>query len=323
MAPPAPARVPRSRWSWRLGAPFGIDVFVHASFLLLVAWIAIGQLLAGHGVGAALEGIGFIVAVFAFVVLHELGHARAALRFGCRTRSITLLPIGGIARLERMPERPRHELVIALAGPAVNVALAALLAGVLVAGGLPLAPDALTAEHGQLLARLFWVNVTLAVFNLLPAFPMDGGRVLRALIALRAAPARATEIAAWVGKLFAVGFILLGIWFNPFLLLIGAFVWLGADVEVRGVQLRAAITGVPVRQAMISRVTFVDPQTPLARVAELLVAGHPAPFPVVDAGEGGVLGVVSEAEVTRGLATAGPETPASAVMRPVASVPVT
>ena len=174
------------RWSWKLGAIAGIGIYVHATFLLLLAWVALIHYQQGRSLAAAASGLVFILTLFAIVVLHELGHALTARRFGIGTRDITLLPIGGVARLERMPEEPGQELLVALAGPAVNVALAAVLFVILVSvGGSPVLPS-MTVLGGSWLARLMWVNVVLAVFNLLPAFPMDGGRVLRALLALRA-----------------------------------------------------------------------------------------------------------------------------------------
>lgn len=227
------------KWSWRIGQIAGISVFVHASFALLLVWVGLGQL-AGGGTAAGIPGaLLFTLSVFGVVVLHELGHALMARRFGVRTRDITLLPMGGVARLERMPGEPRQELLIALAGPAVNVVLAAALFVVLRVLDAPvLAP--LDALGGSFLSRLMWVNVSLAAFNLLPAFPMDGGRVLRAGIAMRLGSLRATRIAARVGKAMAVVFGLLGLVSSPVLLLIAVFVWFGASQELRAVEAEAS-----------------------------------------------------------------------------------
>jgi Zn-dependent protease len=179
------ARPLGGRWAFRLAQIAGIGVYVHVTFLMLVAWVAVTELANGRGVRAMTNGVALILAVFGIVVLHELGHALMAKRFGIRTRDITLLPIGGVARLERMPEKPSQELLVALAGPAVNVVLAAVLYAVLVLRGSFIAPWA--AEHSgtNILEKLLWINVSLALFNLLPAFPMDGGRALRAALALR------------------------------------------------------------------------------------------------------------------------------------------
>ena len=166
-------------WSWRIGRIAGIDVYVHLTFLLLLGWVALSHYLAHGDPAEAIGGLVFILALFGIVVLHELGHALTARRYGIRTRDITLLPIGGVARLERMPEDPWQELVVALAGPAVNVVMAA---GIYL--GLALGQESRSdrrvhrASAAASSQQLFWVNVSLVVFNLLPAFPMDGGRVL-------------------------------------------------------------------------------------------------------------------------------------------------
>lgn len=228
------------RWAWRIGRLAGIALYVHATFLLLVAWVAYREWTFGLvAVGAALV---YIVALFAIVVLHELGHALTARRYGIRTRDIILLPIGGVARLERMPRDPRQELLVALAGPAVNVALAiALYALVRLTGAAPSADlytvDLISSTRA-FMYQLVIVNIMLAVFNLIPAFPMDGGRVLRAVLAMRMSSyARATSIAARVGRLLAVllGFVGVYEFQNPFWVLIALFVWMGAGSEAAAV----------------------------------------------------------------------------------------
>lgn len=216
--------------SWRLGKIAGIDVFVHATFFILVAWVALSAYLPRGSAAAAANGVASILTVFGVVVLHELGHDLVARRFGIATREITLLPIGGISRLERMPEDPRQELQVALAGPAVNVGLAAAAhAALLVFGSGPI--DHMSFVEGGFLARLFAINVSLALFNLLPAFPMDGGRVFRALLALRMDRVRATAVAARTGQAMALLFGVAGLFFNPLLVLIALFVWTGAAQE--------------------------------------------------------------------------------------------
>lgn len=228
------------RGAWRLGRVAGIDLYVHATFLLLVPWVLFQE--RGEGIAAIGGATLYIVALFAIVVMHELGHALTARRFGIRTRDIILLPIGGVARLERMPRNPRQELLVALAGPAVNVVLAALLYAVVrLTGSTPNADlydiDIITSARGFLYQFVF-VNIMLAVFNLLPAFPMDGGRVLRALMALRMTSyARATGIAARVGRALALVLGAVGAYFwNPFLMLIALFVWTGAGSEARAMR---------------------------------------------------------------------------------------
>ncbi len=184
------------KWSWKIGQLAGIDIRIHAAFLLLLGWIGAGYWATGKGLGAMLAGVTFIAAIFACVVLHELGHALMARKFGIGTTDITLLPIGGLARLERMPEEPEQELWIALAGPAVNVVIAAILYGWLAVNHEWEPLRLLKVAAGPFVERLFFANVSLALFNLIPAFPMDGGRVLRALLALRMPYPRATQTAA-------------------------------------------------------------------------------------------------------------------------------
>jgi len=218
------------RWSLRLGSLFGIPVYLHMTFLLLLGFLGLAQLFTA-GIGAAVAGTVTVLAVFGCVLLHEFGHALAARRYGIRTRDVTLLPIGGVARLERMPDDPRHELWVALAGPAVNVAIAVMLALWIVVIGFVPGPEGLGLTGGSFTGRLLAINVGLVIFNMLPAFPMDGGRVLRSLLARRMNYVRATEIAAGVGKGMAVLFGIAGWFWNPMLIFIAVFVWFGAGQE--------------------------------------------------------------------------------------------
>src|SRR5689334_14445080 len=191
------------RWQWKLGTFAGIDVFVHATFLLLIGWIGYSHWLQYGTVAKVVEGILFILALFLCVVMHEYGHALTARRYGISTRDITLLPIGGVSSLERMPRDPAQELAVALAGPAVNVVLAAALVGLIyLSGGSPSFTN-VRFDGAHMLNDLWTMNVTLAIFNLLPAFPMDGGRVLRAVLARRMSYERATRVAASVGQAMA------------------------------------------------------------------------------------------------------------------------
>lgn len=307
------------KWSWRIGSLAGIGLYVHATFLLLLAWIAIGEYQRSGSVTAALGGVVFVLAVFATVVLHELGHALAARRYGIATRDITLLPIGGVARLEHMPREPRQELVVALAGPAVNVAIAALLYPWLVlTAGIPTIESTALGDgflDRSFAARLLAVNVWLVLFNLIPAFPMDGGRVLRALIAMRRGNyASATETAARVGRFFAllfgvVGFFVLG---NPFLILIALFVWLGAAAEASAVQTSAVLDGVPIQRLMVTDVETVAPGDPLARPVQLILGGFQQDFPVVEGGT--VIGMLTRTTLLKALAERGEQTLVGEVM---------
>jgi Zn-dependent protease len=248
---PRKPRAARRRWSFHLGQLFGIELRVHVTFLLLLAWVGVSHWLQGHDAAFVAEGVGYVVCVFGIVVLHELGHALTARRFGIPTRDITLLPIGGVSRLERMPTVPSQELLVAIAGPAVNVALAVVLLGVMALIGASDGVSRLSLVGGPFVAKLMWTNVGLAVFNLIPAFPMDGGRVLRALVAIRADRVRATDIAATVGKAIAVAFGILGTLYNPLLVFIALFVWAGAQEESRMEHVKASLSGVSVQSAMI------------------------------------------------------------------------
>ena len=293
------------KWSWRVGRIAGIDLYVHVTFVILVGWVALSHYLARRSGADALMGVAFILTLFAIVVLHELGHALTARRFGIPTRDITLLPIGGVARLERMPEDPKQELLVALAGPAVNVMLAGILF-LVVDLGPGLAPyGEVVRVGGSFLDQMLWVNVSLAAFNLLPAFPMDGGRVLRALLAMRMEYVRATQVAAGIGQAMAVLFGFVGLFTNPFLVFIALFVWLGAAAEASTVQMRSALGNIPVRKAMITDFRVLAPQDPLGRAVDHVLAGFQQDFPVVEHGQ--VAGVLTRADLLSALARRGQE----------------
>lgn len=225
--------------SLKLGKFFGIDLYVHGTFWLLPLFVLFAGI--GAGVGTIAFDLLFVFAVFGCVALHEVGHALAAAAYGIRTRHITLYPIGGVAALEGMPKLPLQEVVVALAGPAVNVMIATgLFVGTIAAGIV--APWAPTRDVVVLFVhQLFWANVVLCVFNLLPAFPMDGGRVLRALLALRMTRTRATELAVKVGTLVAAGLLVAGVVFVQFgLLAIAVVVWLLGQAELASVRMMEA-----------------------------------------------------------------------------------
>ncbi len=300
------------KWSWKLGRFVGIDVFMHVTFLLLLGWVLLAHWLQGEGLAAALEGVGFILALFGCVVLHEYGHALTARRYGIKTRDITLLPIGGVARLEKMPDEPVQELWVALAGPAVNVVIAAVLFVWLQITSSLVPLSELEVGSGSFLERLMVVNLFLVGFNMLPAFPMDGGRVVRALLAMRMEYTRATHIAANLGQTIAIFFGFLGLLTNPFLLFIAFFVWIGAAQEASMVQMKSALAGIPVSRAMLTDFRTVAPTDSLAHAVQLILAGSQQDFPVVSDGQ--VVGVLTRSNVLRGLTERGPETPVAEVM---------
>jgi Zn-dependent protease/predicted transcriptional regulator len=302
------------KWSLKIARIAGIDVKIHLTFLILVAYVGFSYYQPRHSIEEALAGIGFILALFAIVVLHELGHALTARRFGIRTRDITLLPIGGVARLERMPDDPKQELLVALAGPAVNVALAALLLPFVVMASVMAHAADFRLAGGDFLAQLFVVNVSLALFNLIPAFPMDGGRVLRAILAMRMDYVGATHVAATIGQGLALVFGFLGLIWNPFLLFIALFVWMGAASEAGMVQIRSALGGIPIRTAMITEYQTLSPDEPLSRAVEHVLAGFQQDFPVVE-GSGRVVGILTRADLMSALAQKGMEGRVGDVMK--------
>ncbi len=300
--------------SLKIGSVSGIGIFLHWTFLLLIAAIFAYYYFQGQSLGAALSGVGLVLAVFLCVVLHELGHALTARRFGVPTRSITLYPIGGLARLERIPSEPMKEFWIAIGGPVVNVVIALGLAFLLLVTGGTFAPDALQSPGQHLLATLMWINAVLAGFNLLPAFPMDGGRVLRSLLALRQDYAQATQTAANVGQAMAILFGLVGIlWFNPVLLFIALFIYVGAQQESQQAMYRAFTEGTPVRQAMMTRFATLSKDDTLGDAVDELLAGTDHDFPIVE--NGAVVGVLRRKPLIQALSDYDRDTPVSEVAK--------
>lgn len=290
--------------SVRVGTVVDIGIYVHWTFLLLILGIFAFYWIQGSTVATAIAGVALILALFLCVVLHELGHAVAARHFDVPTRDITLYPIGGVARLQRIPEEPMSEFWIAVAGPAVNLGIAALLFVVLVLRGGPLSPEVLGIVHTQFDATLMWLNLILFGFNLLPAFPMDGGRVLRALLATRINYARATEIAANIGQGMAILFGVVGLLsFNPILMFIAIFVYIGAQQEARQAIMRALTEGISVRQAMMTRFrTLTLDDTLDTAIAELL-AGAEQDFPIVE--DGHIVGILTRKDLVKAVAESG------------------
>ncbi|HEX5132551.1 MAG TPA: site-2 protease family protein [Candidatus Krumholzibacteria bacterium] len=301
------------KWSIRIGSLFGIPVFIHVTFLLFLVWIGVMGWREAQSMSAALAGVMFVLSVFACVVLHELGHALTARRYGIPTRDITLLPIGGVARLEKMPDDPRQELWVALAGPAVNVVIAGaifLLSRVPVS---PAAMESFSITGGSFLGRVMFVNVFLVLFNLLPAFPMDGGRVLRALLATRMEYARATRLAAIIGQSMAFLFGFAGLFINPMLIFIALFVWIGAAQEASMVQMKYSLSGVPVGSAMVRDFRTLRQTDTLENAIQLTLAGTQRDFPVVDGDH--MVGVLTQKEMLSALARAGASVSVSEVMQ--------
>lgn len=300
-------------WSWKLARIAGIDVYMHVTFLMLLGWIAMIHWNEGQSVAAVVEGVGFILTLFACVVLHEFGHALMARRYGIRTRDITLLPIGGLARLERMPDDPGEELLVALAGPAVNVVIALLLFAWLQASGNWQPIEELSMARGTFLERVMLANVFLMAFNLLPAFPMDGGRALRAFLATRMEYTRATQRAAHIGQGMAILFGFVGLLGNPVLIFIALFVWIGAGQEASMVQMKSALAGIPVRRAMLTHFRTLTPASTLGDAVDLVLTGSQQDFPVVTGDR--VEGILTRSDLLAALARDGREAAVATVMR--------
>ena len=300
-------------WSITIARIAGSEIRIHVTFLLLLAWFGIGEYVQG-GAAAAVDMIAFILAVFACVLLHELGHALAARRYGISTPDITLLPIGGLARLSRMPDKPSEEIVIALAGPLVNLVIALVLYLALGATFDARAMAHLDDPTYGLLARVAGANVTLVLFNLIPAFPMDGGRVLRALLAFRLGRRRATEIAARIGQGLAFVFGFLGLFYgSPILVFIAIFVFLAAQSEAGDVGLMESARHVPVDNAMIRVFETLGPQASVDEAADALIRTTQHEFPIVDGG-GRLRGILTREAMISAMKSTGPKTPVIEVM---------
>jgi len=303
-------------WSIRIGSLAGTAIRIHVTFVLLLAWIAAAGYASGKGAQTGAVML-FVVLIFACVLLHEFGHIFTARAFGVKTPDVTLLPIGGVARLERIPEKPMEEFLIALAGPMVNVVIAL----VLMLAGANLNPALLGNVEGAsvpLIDRLAMVNLFLAVFNLIPAFPMDGGRVLRALLASQLGFVRATTLAASIGQgiAFLLGFI--GLLYNPLLIFIAIFIYLAAAAESHMVSLRAVGQGLPLSAAAMTQIETLEPDTPLARAVEAMLHTSQSEFPIID-GAGKPIGLLGRADIVRAVQEKDRATPVGDVM----SAPVT
>jgi Zn-dependent protease/CBS domain-containing protein len=302
------------RWSWKLGTFAGIGVYLHATFLILIAWLVLLEWNQGHRGGAVFSGVLFILALFACVVLHEFGHALTAKRFGIPTRDITLLPIGGISRMERIPDDPHQELWVAIAGPAVSIAIAAALFAFLLATGVQSPFKRIATWTGaSFVEQLMFANIVLAIFNLLPAFPMDGGRIFRAALARYMDYSRATQVAATVGQGMAFVFGALGLLGNPFLLFIALFVWIGATQESAVVQMKVALVGIPVSEVTVTEFSSLSPSDPLNRAVELMLHGTQQDFPVLENDR--LVGILARKDLLDGLSRGGPNVLVSAIMR--------
>lgn len=287
--------------SLNLGRVAGIKIRIHWTFMLLILWIVFLELTKGSNTEAILWSIFFILVLFACVVLHELGHALTARRYNIGTRQITLLPIGGVASLEEMPEDPKEEFMVAIAGPAVNVVIAFLLYLVVplpefVTDDPAMMEQAMSTINGQnFLFYLLSANILLVLFNLIPAFPMDGGRILRALLSMKMNRVTATQMAARLGQGVAFFFFFIGLFYNPILILIAVFVYFGAQGESVMVQQLSLLGDHKVKDAMMTNITPVHPNDSLNKVVDIILTGTERDFVVVE--EGKVKGVLYQSDL--------------------------
>lgn len=303
-------------WSLELGKLAGIKVYIHWTFWIIIAWVFLMQLQSGQGMEQAIWGVLFIFSLFACVVLHEFGHALTARRFGVLTKDITLYPIGGIASLEKIPEKPGQELLVAIAGPAVNIVIAGFLWVYLSYSGQMLDMEAIKATKNAFEAPFLWglfiANATLAIFNLIPAFPMDGGRALRAFLTFFIDRTQATRIAASLGQFLAIIFVFLGFFFNFWLVFIGLFIYLGAGGEAAFEKTKSLLSGLRVKDALIRRFTVLRENDSLEKAVELLLNSQETEFLVLEGTR--PVGLLSRNEIIKGLSEKGKETSISGFM---------
>jgi Zn-dependent protease/predicted transcriptional regulator len=301
------------RWSFKIGRFAGIDLHVHATFFLLILWVVIVHWMEGRTVQAVVSGVAFVLVLFACVVLHEFGHALTARRYGYPTKDIVLLPIGGVSRFERMPDKPWQEFWVAVAGPAVNLLIAAILYILLFASSGWRPVSGLSMTTGPFLERILMANLALALFNLIPAFPMDGGRVLRALLATRMDHVLATQVAASVGQGLALVFGLFGLFFDPFLLFIAFFVWIGAAQESHSLQIKDAFSGIPIQTVMQKHFSTLSTNNTLGDAVKLTLDGSQHDFPVMWGDR--IMGILTRAKLLGGLSQHGPDQLVTSVMQ--------
>jgi stage IV sporulation protein FB len=295
-----------------IGQIMGTKIRLHMTFLFFL--VGIGAMLwIQSGFGAALFTVAFLILLFLCVLLHEFGHISAARSFGIFTPEVILLPIGGISRLERIPERPREEIIIAIAGPAVTLVIAIIL--ILLLGGLPDPLEVLEGTTGRdLLGQLAYVNLVLFFFNLIPAFPLDGGRVLRAALASRLGYLQGTRIAAHVGQAIAILFGLYGIFIGHIILvLIAIFVFVAAGAEAGLVRLRAITSGLPAGESMITDFVVLEQAALISDATDALIRSSQSEFPIIGS-DGHLKGMLTRNDIIKALHTSGAQTKACEAM---------
>lgn len=293
------------RYSLRLGKPFGIKVSVHWTFSLLIAWVIFVAVRQGLNTEQVLMHVLFILTLFVCVVLHEFGHSLVAIKYGGEVKSITLLPIGGMANITKMPEKPRHEFLVSLSGPLVNIVIAALLWGYL--SGYRNVNFG-EVDYQYITQSNFWVmllaaNLFIVAFNLIPAFPMDGGRLFRSALSIWMTRIKATRVAKNIGQIFAVLFIIAGLFGNPFLIIIGFVVYLGAKGEYESIKYETILSEYKVSDVLISNYEELDPESTLGEAAQKLQHIANRGFVVKENGQ--FRGIVTQHNLIKGLSAYG------------------
>ena len=293
------------KWSFQIGQFFGIPLKIHITFWLLLLFIGLvtGQ---QGGLRGGIQGILLVILLFGCVVLHELGHSLMAQHFGIGVRDIILLPIGGVSQMEKIPDEPQKELFISAIGPIISLSLAFFFFIVARMFELNFSLQQASLLSGNLLINLFWINLILGIFNLLPAFPMDGGRVLRALLAMRMEYLQATHIAVSIGQIFAVFFVFFGIFYNFWLALIGIFIYMGAEAEEHETILRRSLKKIPVNQAMITNYEKLSPEDHLSQAISIACHSLQMDFPVIQ--NSSLIGILSRDKLLSSMRDDSPET---------------
>ncbi len=286
------------RWSIPVGRLFGIPIRVHLTFLVLLGFIWYLES-SMSGPEAGLRSLAFWTLIFICVLLHELGHSLVAKSYGLTITSIILLPIGGVSQISEIPRDPVKEVGMTIAGPIVNF----VLAGVLLFFGKLLDPSLqfsqISLQSGSVIVDLFWANIMLGLFNIIPAYPMDGGRILRGFIAMRKEYSEATRLAADIGKMFAIGFIVVGLFYNWWLILIGIFIFSGANSEAEAALVSSALEKIMVSELMITDFKTISPNEPLTAVVDKSLHTFQNDFPVMDNGR--FVGILTRSSVIESL----------------------
>ena len=302
------------RWSLYIGQFRGIKVYIHWTFLILLSFIVVSSYKEGKETAEVAWVIGYVASVFACVTLHEFGHALTAQRYNIVTKDIVLLPIGGMARMKQLPDSASQELVVAVAGPIVNLVIAAVLFGIMTSTATPIDLKSLTTiNRDTMVQNLFLVNLFLAGFNLLPAFPMDGGRIFRALLSFKMGRARATAIAAHTGQLVAIAFFILGLFFNFWLVFIGVFIFLGAGAEASLEGVRDDLHDHMVKEIARSKFTLLHADDELSVALKCLLDSQEKEFVVTDHDK--PVGILTRDEMLSGLSQYGPSVKIRSVMQ--------